>query len=257
MLDQMHKIIDNFNVVNQLSGVMEQFSLQTGQVMKAIGLTGIKVQNELAGINRTIVTDGNRQLQSNYRLINALAQAPINGNINMEANYQHIGDDRVDVSAAKIDVEPTDNREDILTKYVREMGYPHTVILDPTVSVGSTVGELIKLNPNLTDEDMAKALRHELAHIESGTHKHDEKYHDAIGKVMKKEKANPFEFTKVKKRDYPFTADRALEILSAYSLSVDIKYSDKEIAYFQSRDAWENGVLVIKDYLHLLNVLDI
>jgi len=255
VLDQMHKIIDNFNVVNQLSGVMEQFSLQTGQVMKAIGLTGIKVQNELAGINRTIVTDGNRQLQSNYRLINALAQAPINGDIQMEAHYQHIGDERVDISSAR-EATTVDDRASILTDHVRNMGYPHVVVLDPTVEVGSTVGELIKLNPNLIDEDMAKALRHELAHIESGTHKHNNDYQEAIKRVMEKEKEKPFEFSKVKKRDYPFTAERALEILSAYSLSVDIKYTDKEIEYFKERDAWRGG-LTIKDYLHLLNVLDI
>ena len=257
VLDQMHKIIDNFNVVNQLSGVLEQFSLQTGQVMKAIGLTGIKIQNELAGINRTIVTDGNRQLQSNLRLIKSLAHAPID----VEANYQPIGDSRVDISSTTPYVEHNDQHlaeiEQILTEYVKEMGYPHSVVLDESVDVGSTIGKVIKLNPNLSDNDTIKALRHELAHIESGTHKHNKEYKKGLDKVLKKEPKKPFEFTKVKPKDYPFSSERAVEILRAYSLAEKISYSQEEISYFVKRQAWGEDGIEVKDYLHLMDVLDI
>lgn len=253
VLDQMHKIIDNFNVVNQLSGVLEQFSLQTGQVMKAIGLTGIKIQNELAGINRTIVTDGNRQLQSNLRLIKSLAHAPID----VEANYQPIGDDRVDISSPAADGgDHLAEREQILTEYVQGMGYPHSVVLDESVRVGSTIGEIIKINPNLTDKDTVKAIRHELMHIEAQTHKHDEKFKNAMEKVMKKEPKD-FKFTKVRKKDYPFSSERAVEILRAYSLAERISYSQEEISYFVKRQAWGEDGIEVKDYLHLMDVLDI
>ncbi len=253
VLDRMHKIIDEFNVVHQLSGVLEQFSMQTGQVMKAIGLTGIKIQNELAGINRTIVTDGNRQLQSNYRLIEAIGSNPTG----VEANYQTIGDDRVDIGSKTEKGIDLKEREQILNDYVHSMGYPHKVLFDPDVAIGSTLGNLIKLNPNLSDDDTLKALRHELSHIESGTHKHNADFKKGVDKVQEKEKKVDFQFSKIKKTEYPFSEDRALEILSAYSLSNAIVFTNSEIAYFKERDAWRDGNLYCRDYLHLMDILDI
>ena len=258
VLDRMHKIIDDFNVVNQLSGVLEQFSMQTGQVMKAIGLTGIKIQNELAGINRTIVTDGNRQLQSNHRLRLALQEAPIDIEA-VESHYQHIGDPRVDISNSKS--QPSndfDEREKMLNEYVAELGYPHKVILDDSVETGAIRGNLIRINPNLDDESTVKSLRHELGHYEAKTHKHNDEFKKGVDKVVKKEKdKKPFEFTKVKPKDYPFSSERAVEILRAYSLAERIKYSQEEIDFFIKRQVWGEDGIDVKDYLHLMNVLDI
>lgn len=142
VMDSMHKIIDEFNVINQLSGVLQQFSNQTGQVMKAIGLTGLKVSNELASINSTIVTTGNRQLQSNIRLINALQdstplpQMPYDMN-SIAANYQKTGDERIDVGEKeKMNYDRAD-KEKILTAYVQGLGYPHIVMLDESVEQGN------------------------------------------------------------------------------------------------------------------------
>jgi hypothetical protein len=260
VLDVMHKIIDEFNVVHQLSGILDQFSQQTGQVMKMIGLTGITIQNELAGINHTIVNNGNRILRSNIGLRQMLIAAPTDVELpvndsEMKAGYQPIGDERVDIKKDRPNINTREERELILTQYVQKMGYPITVYLDENTEIGRIVGEKIYLNPNLSDEDTIVALRHELSHFETKTQNHDKNYKKGIEQVMEKEKQTDFRYTPVKKKNYLFSSSRSVNILSAYSLNKTLEFSNEEINYFKEHDAWNGTQPKPKDYIHLLELV--
>lgn len=113
------------------------------------------------------------------------------------------------------------------------------------------------MNPNYSDEDLAKLVKHELGHIESKTHKHDENFKKGVSRVMAKTRENTFEFSKLKKREYTFKTPRALEILELYGFGRDILFTKAEQEYLKTRSAWSNGRLDAKDCLHLMDILDL
>ena len=246
VLEKMHDIIDEFNAVNEMAGIFGQFSRMNTQTLRAIGHSSLGVNNEIAAVNRSIVANGNRFLKSNKKLLMAIERQVDKGVI--EANYQPIGDSRVDREA--------DNPEVVLTEWLRRMGYTQDIVFAEDVETSRLVGNVIYVNPNHSEDDIINLIRHELSHVEAETSEHDEAFKDGIDKVSEKETKVSKPIFNMKRKTYRFSIDRALKILTDYGFGKEINLSQSEIQYFKDMGVW-NGKLNVSDYSTLMELLNV
>jgi hypothetical protein len=242
IIEKMHSIIDEYSSLSQVQGIIDQLSRQGSLILKGVGMSVQGINESIDSINSTNLLSMHSHRESrNSLLLQLIGHIDKTHPQAQTANYVPIGDKDVDVNHQQ----PTNNeltkaeKEAILTDYTRESGYPdYTVILTDFVKVGKLDGNIIKLNAQLSDADLEKALLHELGHIESKTNKHDKTYKKGLEKAKEKTKMSGSTLSSINNVIAP---SRQIDIMHKFfNPENGFILLSHEIEFFKKLGIWDN-----------------
>jgi len=259
VIDEMLPLLDKHHEQSSVVGIITQLSEMQGETLRAISGAVNNFNENIGNLNNGILVSGAMSRhainKSTQEVINILG-SPDNQSAfekgkdglyypKGRAGYQPTGDKELDVDLANhmpVKHELTnEEREKRLTQYAHSKGFTdYQVHLTANVDTGFVQANKIMLNDSFNDEDTAKLLLHELAHIAGKTSEHDEAFKKGVEKVKGKEvkKHEILEF------DFNIDTQRAgmlmLFFLNPYDNGDDL--SPQEKAHFAKFGVWDNGL---------------
>lgn len=244
VIDYFEPVIDVASTTAQMTGIIAQLSHQNALVMKNQSDTLATTNEAIEGVNHSVLIGASQTISSHKRLLKELVGQINRNNRSNRANYVPIGDQKHDVSADRVKRTSAEiaEWESLLTEYVQAQGFDFEVMLTPHVKIGAVENGIIKIEDSLLDEDLKKAVDHELTHIVTGSTKHDEKFKETLKEVSKKDE--PKKPVHINKKTPFFTEDRKMEILRMF-FAKGTDYSEKEKELFRQYQIWDelNGCI--------------
>ena len=196
LLDKISEIADFYSSMSPIKNAIAHLTRQGANIAGQLAQSVDATNQQLQAIISSNAIKSRHIVQSNFALLQYLqsenysdspAYKPTvdkDGNvIHSNANYNPIGDKDTDLDFRKKqerDANDIAEKETTLTEYVKSKGFDNPVKLDPHIVSGEIRNGTIYLSSQLSDSDLAKALKHELAHLVTGSPKHDKKFKDTL-----------------------------------------------------------------------------